>query len=145
MEPYWLQTNLCNDKQSDWWYNCYNFLFNRKKRLSQNGKPIEQLEDIRHFNLDIKKQTEYAKILELLRLKHGNIKIANNSTKEIEIFQINLNIVVLVAKYFQSLVDKFKTSKHEYPKEAHYLCENPDLSSMLNKSLILIDKFSDNP
>ena len=114
-------------------------MYNRKQLGSPKKLTIELLDNSsNNFTLDTKKQTDCARILELLRLKHGLVKIQNAVRNEQEAFQINLNVAVQVAKHLQALVDKIKTARQS--SRLSYLSENPDLSTMLDRSSILINK-----
>ena len=78
-------------------------------------------ESVHSFHLDTKKQTELAKVLELLRLKHGFVKL--NSNKEAckqqqqQKFKINLKVAIKVAKYFQMLVDHLVLNKQQQQQQ----------------------------
>ncbi len=115
LEPYWLQSNLCSPRQYDWWFNTFNYLISRDHLTSHSLEPVSLdsvNSSVHSFNLDIKKQTELAKVLELLRLKHGFVKL-NNETSKQQKFKVNLKIATKVAKYFQTLVDHLVLNKQQ--------------------------------
>lgn len=110
LEPYWLQANLCTQRQSDWWFNTYNYLVNRDNKVLTQNLSLDNLNESGYsFSLDSKKQTELAKILELVRLKHGQIKLIHNSKQEK--YKINIRTCIKIVKYFQYLIDHLNLLK----------------------------------
>ena len=108
IEPFWLHSNLCHEKQSEWWFNAYNVLFNRDA-LSVQTEPlsIENIDETPKIHLDSQRLNETAKVLELIRLKSGLIKLVTNHQEK---FKLNLKICIKMAKYLQQLVDSFKST-----------------------------------
>ena len=97
--PFWLTaSNLCTEKQQEWWSICYTLLFKSK--------------DKKHTEIDTKKQTNLAKILELVRLKSSVVKLTTD-TKHVEKYKLNIKVCIKLVKYLQFLVenlsDKNKT------------------------------------
>lgn len=157
LEPYWLQENLCNQKQFTWWANCSKYLFHRRSLSKYTTKPnnsestepltIETLDATYKFNLDIKRQTECAKILEILRLKNSLVKVIDCETQEQEKYQVNLRVCVQVARYLQSLVDKMEDrsgQKYKMLAIKEYLNGKPELLSILQRSSDLVKNMADN-
>lgn len=141
IEPFWLQSNLCNKEQMTWWSDCYNFIFNRKnstKNISnQKNLTIEMIDSQFAFNLEIKKQTELAKVLEIIRLKRNLIKVYNFELQQEEKYQVNLDVCIHVANYFQSLIDNFIISKNE---ERLKLADcNDETRILFEKSSLLLE------
>lgn len=105
IKPYWVQENLCTEKQFDWWYNSTNYLF-QSKTSKMNSKSISQIDsnidEPLSFNIDSKKQNELSKILELVRLKSASIKYHSKNENK---FKLNIKICISIAKYLQYLND----------------------------------------
>lgn len=142
IEPFWIQNNLSHPIQADWWSNCFNYLYHRRvssqtNEMKSNSKllSIESIENAFNFKLEIKKQTDLAKVLEILRLKNCLVKLNSFESQEQEKFQVNLNVCVQVAKYLQSIIDKSKVSK---ALNAECLKQNSEFAGMLEKTNILL-------
>lgn len=102
LRPFWLETNLSNPHQCDWWRHSAQEVL--RSKTSQNFMS-SSLDDLGYFiKIDSKKHTEILRILELIRLKNPSVKIQTGIKSEIK-YKIDLEIVILVAKYFQFLND----------------------------------------
>lgn len=106
IQPYWLQDNLCEENQFDWWFHCANYLFKSNQQQLQAAKSKQNqlvlLDDTQltlNLNLDVKKQNELIKILELIRLKASMVFIKNTDFK----FKVNLKILINLTNYLQYL------------------------------------------
>ena len=107
---------------------------------------IESIEATFKFNIEIKKQTECAKILELLRLKNSIVRVNNLETQEQEKYQINLKVCIQVAKYLQLIVDRLKTKSVKKFKSAAlrgYLSSRPELVAILQRAATLLKNLPD--
>jgi hypothetical protein len=106
IQPYWLQENLCSAEQSDWWFFCSNFLF-RPAQVKQNSNSLSFFGDSLTFNLtlDIKKQNELSKVLELIRLKINLVELKEQNLR----FKLNLKILINLTNYLQYLYNNEKS------------------------------------
>lgn len=109
VEPFWLQQNLCDSVQSEWWYFSTNYLFksgtSRKSLAASSSKlSITQLEDINDpaVNLahDATKLNQLTKIIELIRLKSSQVSIQSEFR-----YKLNVRILINVANYLQHVYD----------------------------------------
>ncbi len=118
IEPFWLQTNLCNPKQLAWWTNCTRYLFSRRslskyansspQQLKKDQTPltVESLEANFRLSIDIKRQIELAKVIELLRLKNTIVKCLDMDSQETEKYQVNLNLFNTIFMIIFRIPDK---------------------------------------
>jgi hypothetical protein len=145
LDPFWLQSDLCDQKQADWWHNCSNYLYHRRKQPvpAKNELDIEWIDKTYNFNLEVNKQTEFAKILELVRLKNSVVKITNLETGDTERFQANQNVSIQVASYFQMVVDSLKITKKRSESLNGWLNKKTELVTLLDKSAILLKHLSE--
>lgn len=142
LDPFWLQGDLCDQKQSSWWLNCANYLYHRRYKQQQvptkKELNIELIDRTFNFNLEVTKQMELAKILELVRLKNSVVKVRNLDSGDMEKFQVNQNVCIQVASYLQAVVDSLKIAKKRSDCLSAWLNKNAELVTMLDKSSILL-------
>ena len=153
-DPFFLQANLCNQKQLDWWTNCARYLFNRRSasKYSSTSPPapptVEALEATFKFSIDIKRQIELAKVLQLLRLKNSIVKCLDLESQETEKYQINLEACIELGKYLQWIVDKLKAkspARRSFKLAALrvYLSTKSELVGVLHRAVLLLKDLVD--
>jgi len=157
IEPFWLQKNICNQKQLNWWTSCNKYIFNRRNLSKYSSSPqvkkdqtpltIEALEATYKFSIEIKQQIELAKVLELLRLKNSMIKCLDLDSQETEKYQVNLLVCIELAKYLQRIVDQLKSkSEKKSLKMASlraYLNAKVELAEVLQRATVLLKEQTD--
>ena len=95
-----ISSNLCNQRQQEWWSHSYDILFKSEEDRLKNS-------------IDVKKQNNMVKILELVRLKSSIVKLSLDiaSSKHVEKYKYNVKICVKLVKYLEYLVDNLKCNQ----------------------------------